>query len=148
MEYDSKLESLFHVANEKNGTALGRLVINEEEKAIRVFKECHSAPFSGHASHDNNLRKIKERFYLACVAGAKRGGRKTPLSTAATHARFYWPDYSKDTMEMVSYKFYLFVNAPSVIIVFKMPALIIETYAKFLLFSVFFERVRHNCIFW
>ena len=140
------------MAKEKDCTALRRLVITEEEKAIRVFKECHSAPFSGHASHDNNLRKIKERFYLACVAGAERGGRgggrKAPLSTPATQTRFYWPDYSKDTMEMVSYKFYLFVNAPSVIIVFKMPALIIETYAKFLLFSVFFERVRHNCIFW
>ena len=105
------------MAKEKDGTALQRLVITEEEKAIRVFKECHSAPFSGHANHDNNLRKIKERFYLACVAGAKRGGRgggrKAPLSTPATQARFYWPDYSKDTMEMVSYKFYLFANAPS-----------------------------------
>ena len=123
MEYDSKLESLFHVAKEKDGKALRRLVITEEEKAIRVFKECHTP--AGHASYDNNLRKIKERFYLACVAGAKRGGRgggrKAPLSTPATQTRFYWPDYSKDTMEMVSYKFYLFVNAPSVIIVFKMP---------------------------
>ena len=43
--------------------------------------------FSGHAGGDNTLRKIKERFY--------------------------WPDYYKDTMEMVSYKFYLFGNAPS-----------------------------------
>ena len=43
-------------------------------------------PLSGHAGRDNTLRKIKERFY--------------------------WPDY-KDTMEMVSYKFYLFGNAPS-----------------------------------
>ena len=44
-------------------------------------------PLSGHAGRDNTLRKIKERFY--------------------------WPDYNKDTMEMVSYKFYLFGNAPS-----------------------------------
>ena len=85
-EYDSKLESLFYVAKEKDGTALRRLVITEEEKA-RVFEECHSAPFSGHAVRDNTLRKIKKRFY--------------------------WPDYYKDTMEMVSYKFYLFGNAPS-----------------------------------
>ena len=85
-EYDSKLESLFYVAKEKDGTALRRLVITEEEKA-RVFKECHSAPFSGHVVRDNTLRKIKKRFY--------------------------WPDYYKDTMEMVSYKFYLFANAPS-----------------------------------
>ena len=44
-------------------------------------------PLSGHAGRDHTLRKIKERFY--------------------------WPDYYKDTMEMVSYKFYLFANAPS-----------------------------------
>ena len=47
-EYDSKLESLFYVAKEKDGTALQRLVITEEEKA-RVFEECHSVPFSGQA---------------------------------------------------------------------------------------------------
>ena len=47
-ECDSKLESLFYVAKEKDGTALQRLVITEEEKA-RVFEECHSASFSGHA---------------------------------------------------------------------------------------------------
>ena len=41
-EYDSKLESLFYVAKEKDGTALRRLVITEEKKA-RVFEECHSA---------------------------------------------------------------------------------------------------------
>ena len=67
------------MAKEKDGTALRRLVITEEE---RVFEECHYA-----AVRDNTLRKIKKRFY--------------------------WPDYYKDTMEMVSYKFYLFGNAPS-----------------------------------
>ena len=61
-EYDSKLESLFYVAKEKDGTALRRLVIAEEDKA-RVFEECHSAPFSGHTGRDNTLRKIKEGFY-------------------------------------------------------------------------------------
>ena len=78
-EYDSELESLFYVAKEKDGTALRRLVITEEE---RVFEESHYA-----AVRDNTLRKIKKRFY--------------------------WPDYYKDTMEMVSYKFYLFANASS-----------------------------------
>ena len=39
-EYDSKLEFLFYVAKEKDGTALRRLVIAEEDKA-RVFEECH-----------------------------------------------------------------------------------------------------------
>ena len=53
-EYDSKLESLFYVAKEKDGTALRRLVITEEEKA-RVFEECDSVPFSGHAGRDNTF---------------------------------------------------------------------------------------------
>ena len=82
-EYDSKLESLFYVAKEEDGTALRRLVITEEEKA-RVFEECNPTPFSGHAGLDNTLTQIKERFY--------------------------WPDYYKDTIEMVSYKFYFFVE--------------------------------------
>ena len=50
-EYDPKLESLFYVAKEKDGTAFRRLNCyqalsqrREEEKA-RVFEECHSAPF-------------------------------------------------------------------------------------------------------
>ena len=29
-------------------------LFTEEEKA-RVFEECHSAPFSGHAGHDNTF---------------------------------------------------------------------------------------------
>ena len=58
-EYDSKLESLFYVAKEKDGTALRRLVITEEEKA-RVFEECHSAPFSGHAGRDTVKTRIRE----------------------------------------------------------------------------------------
>ena len=62
------------------------IVITEEEKA-RVLEECNSAPFSGHAGRNNTLWKLKERFY--------------------------WPDYYKDTMEMTSYKFHLFANAPS-----------------------------------
>ena len=70
------------MAKENDGTALRRLV-----GKARVFEECHSAPFSGHAGRANTLTKIKERFY--------------------------WSDYYKDTMEMVSYKFYLFANAPS-----------------------------------
>ena len=74
------------MAKEENGTALRWLVITEEEKA-RVFEERHSAPFSEHAGRDNTLTKIKERFY--------------------------WPDYYKDKMEMISYKFYLFADAPS-----------------------------------
>ena len=62
------------------------LLSPEEEKA-RVFEECHSTPFSGHVGRDNTIRKIKEWFY--------------------------WPDYYKETIEMVSYKYYLSANAPS-----------------------------------
>ena len=43
-EYDSILESLFYMAKDKDGTALWRLVITEEEKA-RVFEECHCLLF-------------------------------------------------------------------------------------------------------
>ena len=35
-------------------SASRRLVITKEEKA-RVFEECHSAPFSGHAGRDNTF---------------------------------------------------------------------------------------------
>ena len=48
-EYDAKLESLFYVAKEKDGTVLRRLIVITEEEKARVFEECHSAPFSGHA---------------------------------------------------------------------------------------------------
>ena len=80
------------MAKEKDGTALRRLVITEEEKA-RVFEECHSAPFSGHAGRDNTLRKIKKGFYwpdyhclqdfildipFPCTAGFFGGGIVTP----------------------------------------------------------------------
>ena len=60
-EYDSKLVSLFYVAKEKDRTALQRLVITEEEKA-RVFEECHSAPFSGHAGRDNTFTPCEGCF--------------------------------------------------------------------------------------
>ena len=82
------------MAKEKDGTALRRLVITEEEKE-RVFEECHSAPFSGHAVRDNTIRKIKEWFY--------------------------WPDYYKETMEIVSYKYLVICQCTLLIVVFKMP---------------------------
>ena len=66
---------------------LRRLIVITEEEKARVLEECHSAPFSGHAGRNNTLWKLKERFY--------------------------WPGYYKDTMEMASYKFHLFANAPS-----------------------------------
>ena len=53
------LESLSYVAKKKDGTALRRLVITEEEKA-RVFEECHAAPFSGHAGRDTVKTRIRE----------------------------------------------------------------------------------------
>ena len=63
------------MAKEKDGTALRRLVITEEE---RVFEEWHYATV-----RDNTLRKIKKRFY--------------------------WPDYYKDTIEMVTVLQMLFI---------------------------------------
>ena len=56
-------------------------------KRKRGSSKSATAPFSGHASRDNTLQKIKERFYL--------------------------PDNYKDTIETVSYKFYLFAIAPA-----------------------------------
>lgn len=87
------------VAKEKDGTVLRRLVIPDEEKA-RVFEECHSAPVSGHTGRDNTLKKIREWFY--------------------------WPVYYKDTMERVRYKCFFICQCTLLIVVFKMPALIIE----------------------
>ena len=74
-EYDSKLESLFYVAKEKDGTALRRLVIAEEDKA-RVFEECHSAPFSGHAGRDKTWLSLLAGFY--------------PRHAFPLHCRFFW----------------------------------------------------------
>ena len=74
MSWNTKLQSLFYLDKQKYGTTLEGLVIKEDEKA-RVFEECHSSNFSGHAGRDNTIKKIEQRFY--------------------------WPDYYKDTVEMV-----------------------------------------------
>lgn len=42
------------------------------------MKNCHSSSFAGHAGRDNTIEKIKDRFY--------------------------WSDYYKETVEMVSGK--------------------------------------------
>jgi len=73
-EYDDQTDSLFYIDKLRDGSTLRRLVIKENEKS-RVFDECNSADFSGHAGRDNTIRKIKQRYY--------------------------WPEYYKDTVEMV-----------------------------------------------
>ena len=78
-EYDQQKDSLFYIDKQKDGSTLKRLVIKEEEKS-RVFEECHSADFSGHAGRNNTLKKVKQRYY--------------------------WPDYYKDTVEMVRIAFH------------------------------------------
>ena len=82
-EYDDQTDLLFSIDKRRDGSTLKRLVIKEDEKS-RVFEECHSADFSGHAGRDNTIRKIKQRYY--------------------------WPDYYKDTVEMVR-KFHLRCHA-------------------------------------
>ena len=72
--YDDQTDCLFYIDKRRDVSTLKRLVITESEKS-RVFEECHSADFSGHAGRDNTIRKIKQRYY--------------------------WPDYYKDTVEMV-----------------------------------------------
>ena len=99
LEYDSKLESLFHVAKEKDGTALRRLIITEEEKAIRVFKECHSALF------------LDSPAAIILLGKSKRGF--TGLTTPRT--RWKW---------LVTNCIYLLMHPLDH--GFKMPALIIE----------------------
>lgn len=71
-EYDDQTDSLFYIDKRRDCSTLR--VIEENEKS-RVFDECHSADFSGHAGRDNTIRKIKQR----CC----------------------WRDYYKDTVEMV-----------------------------------------------
>ena len=78
-EYDQQKDSLFYMDKQKDGSTLKRLVIKEDEKS-RIFEECHSADFSGHAGRDNTLKKVKQRYY--------------------------WPDYYKDTVEMVRIAFH------------------------------------------
>ena len=73
-EYDDQADCLFYIDKRRDGSTLKRLVIKEDEKS-RVFEECHSVDFSGHAGIDNSIRKIKQRYY--------------------------WPDYYKNTVEMV-----------------------------------------------
>ena len=76
--YDREKSALFYVdINNIDKTKFHRLVIQDHEKQ-RVFEECHSANFAGHVGRDNTLKKIKERYY--------------------------WPDYYKDTLEMVNIK--------------------------------------------
>ena len=59
-EYDQQKDSLFYMDKQKDGSALKRLVIKEDEKS-RVFEEYHSADFSGYAGRDNTLQKVKQR---------------------------------------------------------------------------------------
>lgn len=73
--FDVQSGSLFYVDRGNDGLTFNRMVIQEEEKT-RVFDECHSSPFAGHAGRDNTIQKIKERYY--------------------------WPSYYKDTVELVS----------------------------------------------
>ena len=61
-EFDPQSKLLFYIDKRKDGTFAKRLVVKEDEKA-RIFEECHSAYFSGHAGRDNTIKKIKKRYY-------------------------------------------------------------------------------------
>ena len=58
-EFDPQSKSLFYIDKRKDGTFVKRLVVKEDEKA-RIFEECHSAYFSGHAGRDNTIKKIRK----------------------------------------------------------------------------------------
>ena len=72
--YDERAGSLFYLDKARDGTVNRRLVIQEDEKK-KVFDKCHSSSFAGHVGRDNTIKKIREQYY--------------------------WPDYYKDTVEMV-----------------------------------------------
>lgn len=74
--FDEDSSRLFYLENRQDGAVYKRMVIKEEEK-MRIFQECHSSNFAGHAGRDNTIQKIKDRYY--------------------------WPDYYKDTVAMVSF---------------------------------------------
>lgn len=75
-EFEEQSKILFYLdKNPKNGSIQRRMVEREEEKE-RVFNECHSSNYAGHAGRDNTVQKIKERYY--------------------------WPNYYKETVEMVN----------------------------------------------
>ena len=74
-EYDQKLNAIFYLDRSKEGEVNKRRVIRENEKA-KVFEECHFSPYAGHCGRDNTINKIRQRYY--------------------------WPDYYKETVEMVS----------------------------------------------
>ena len=73
--FDAESNALFYVDTRQDGSTFKRMVIKDEEK-LWVFQECHSSSFAGHVGRDNTIQKIKDHYY--------------------------WPDYSKDTIEMVS----------------------------------------------
>ena len=72
---DPKSNLLFYLDRTKEGKVNRRLVIWEDEKQ-KVFEECHSAAYAGHCGIDNMINKIRKHYY--------------------------WPDYYKQTVEMVS----------------------------------------------
>lgn len=56
--FDVQSGSLFYVDRGNDGLTFNRMVIQEEEKT-RVFDECHSSPFAGHAGRDNTYKKLR-----------------------------------------------------------------------------------------
>ena len=56
--FDEQANALFCVDKAQDGSTFKRLVITEEEKS-RVFHECHSAGFAGHAGRDNTIQKLE-----------------------------------------------------------------------------------------
>ena len=66
-EFDPQSKSLFYIDKRKDGTFVKRLVVKEDEKA-RIFEECHSADFSGHACWpDNNNQSLRHWRNIAAI---------------------------------------------------------------------------------
>ena len=75
-QVDSESNVLYYLDKEKDGTVKKRVVVRGEEEKLRVFCERHYSNYGGHVGRDNTVSKIKDRYY--------------------------WPEYYKDTIEMVS----------------------------------------------
>ena len=72
--FDAESNRLFYLDKGKTCSTFRRMVIKEDEK-LRIFQECHSSAFAGHAGRDNTIQKVKDRYY--------------------------WPQYYNDVVEMV-----------------------------------------------
>ena len=63
-EFDVKSQTLYRLSKKKcSSGAQKKLIVIKESEKQRIFSECHTSGFGGHAGRDNTLQKIKDRYY-------------------------------------------------------------------------------------